>query len=190
MPRAVEKVTMIRSSSVLRDVSAAAATAVLALLVGLSAAAPAQAEEGETPSSNCGLICLDDKRGPKDTPTPSPTQTASAPAIEPPPAPVAPAPAPVPTLAPESSVSPAGQTPSAVPSTTIPSPAPSAVSSTESNWNKPITKSAKPTQAAAGSRNDGLFGGPGLLAIMGGVLLVGVAGLAFAWWSRNRLASH
>ncbi|WP_426987058.1 hypothetical protein [Pseudarthrobacter sp. Y6] len=186
---------MIRSSYVLRDVSAAAATAVLALLVGLSAAAPAQAVEGETSSSNCGLICLDDTRGPKDTPPPSPTQTSSAPAIEPPappPAPVAPAPAPVPTLAPEPSVSPAGQTPSAVPSTTIPSPASSAAPSTESNWNKPITKSAKPTQAAAVSRNDGsgLFGGPGLLAIMAGVLLVAVAGLAFAWWSRNRLASH
>ncbi|MET3172190.1 UNVERIFIED_ORG: type IV secretory pathway VirB10-like protein [Arthrobacter sp. UYCu721] len=181
---------MIRSSSVLRAVSAAAATAVLALLVGLSAAAPVKAE-GETPSSNCGLICLDDKRGPKETPTPSPTQTSSAPAIEPPAPPPAPV-APAPTFAPELSVSPAGQTPSAVPSTTIPSPASSAAPSTESNWNKPITKSAKPTQAAAVSRNDGsgLFGGPGLLAIMGGVLLLGVAGLAFAWWSRNRLASH
>jgi hypothetical protein len=36
----------------------------------------------------------------------------------------------------------------------------------------------------------GLFESPGLLAIMGGVLLVGVAGLAFAWWGRNRLSSH
>jgi hypothetical protein len=42
------------------------------------------------------------------------------------------------------------------------------------------------------SRNDGsgLFGGPGLLPIMAGALLVGVAGLAFAWWGRNRLSSH
>jgi hypothetical protein len=45
---------------------------------------------------------------------------------------------------------------------------------------------------AAMSRNDGsgLFGGPGLLSVMAGVLLVGVAGLAFAWWGRNRLSSH
>jgi hypothetical protein len=42
------------------------------------------------------------------------------------------------------------------------------------------------------SRNDGsgLFGGPKLLAIMAGVLLVGAAGLAFAWWGRNRFSSH
>ncbi len=187
---------MIRSSSVRRDLSAAAAAAVLALLVGLSAAVPAQAEDGETPSSNCGLICLDDRKGPKDTPTRAPTQTSSAPAIEPPappPAPIAPAPEPVPTLAPEPSVSPTEESPSAAPSTTIPSPpSSSAIPSKESNWNKPITKSAKPTQAAAVSRDDGsgLFGGPGLLAIMAGVLLVGVSGLAFALWSRNRIASH
>ncbi|MGY4540899.1 outer membrane biosynthesis protein TonB [Arthrobacter sp. UYNi723] len=181
---------MIRSSSVLRDVSAA----VLALLVGLSAAVPAQAEEGEPTPGLCIINCDpgNQKPGPTGTPTPSPTP--SAPVIEPPPPPPAPvAPAPVPTLAPEPSVSPAEETPSAAPSTTIPSPSSSAATaSTESNWNKPITKAAKPTQAAAVSRNDGagLFGGPGLLAIMGGVLLVGVAGLAFAWWSRNRLASH
>ncbi|MHA7290235.1 hypothetical protein ACX80V_11380 [Arthrobacter sp. MDT3-24] len=186
---------MIRSSSVLRDVSAAAAAAVLALLVGLSAAAPVQADDGEPAPGLCIINCEpgNQKPGPTGTPTPSPTQTSAAPVIEPPPpAPVAPAPAPVPTLAPEPSVSPAEETPSAAPSTTIPSPSSSATPSTEANWNKPITKSAKPTQAAAVSRNDGsgLFGGPGLLAIMGGVLLVGVAGLAFAWWSRNRPASH
>jgi len=80
-----------------------------------------------------------------------------------------------------------------VPSTAAASPSlSSATPSTESNWNKPITKSATPTQAAAVSRNDGsgLFGSPGLLAIMAGVLLVGVAGLAFALWGRNRFSSH
>lgn len=188
---------MIRSSSVLRDVSAAAAAAVLALLVGFSAAAPAQADDGQNGKMPCVVLC-----GPDDDPTPSspvkPTETPSppAPVIEPPappPAPVVPAPEPVPTLAPEPSVSPTEESTSAVPNTTIPSPSSSsATPSTESNWNKPITKSAKATQAAAVSRNDGsgLFGGPGLLAIMAGVLLVGVSGLAFALWSRNRLASH
>lgn len=188
---------MIRSSSVLRDVSAAAAAAVLALLVGLSAAVPAQAEDGEPTPQLCLLNCETASTEPKDpgkgkpevppvVPSPVvPTQPAAPP-------PAAPAPVMVPTLAPEPSASPTEESPSAAPSTTIPSPPSSATASTEPNWNKPVTKSAKPTQAAAVSRNDGsgLFGGPGLLAIMAGVLLVGVAGLAFAWWSRNRLSSH
>jgi hypothetical protein len=63
--------------------------------------------------------------------------------------------------------------------------------STESNWNKPITKSAKPTQAAAPSTNDGPGPGNGrLLPVTAGVLLVGLGGLSFAWWSRSRLSSH
>jgi hypothetical protein len=33
----------------------------------------------------------------------------------------------------------------------------------------------------------GIFG---LFALMGGVLLVGIGGLVFAFWIRNRLASH
>ena len=40
------------------------------------------------------------------------------------------------------------------------------------------------------NNDSGLFGSPGLLAIMAGVLLIGMAGLAFAWWGRNRLSSH
>ena len=60
----------------------------------------------------------------------------------------------------------------------------------DSNWNKPVTKSATPTQAAA-SKGDGPgFGDPGLLTIMAGVLLVGLGGLAFAWYGRNRLSTH
>jgi hypothetical protein len=99
----------------------------------------------------------------------------------------------VPTVAPEPTVSAVEETPTPE-ATTIPA-SPSATSaspSAASNWDIPVTKSAKPTQAAAVSRNDGsgLFGGPGLLPIMAGVLLVGVAGLAFAWWGRNRLSSH
>lgn len=190
---------MIRPPSVLRDVSVAVAAVVLALLVGLSAAAPGHAVTSEPTPSDTTLIAISgplapDNKAPK--PSPTPTSPSSAPVIVPPapvpPAPAAPAPAPVPTLAPEPTVSPAEETPSEAPST-VPSPSPSsATPSTESNWNKPITKSPTPTQAAAVSRTDGsgLFGIPGLLAIMAGVMLVGVAGLAFAWWSRNRLSSH
>jgi hypothetical protein len=66
-----------------------------------------------------------------------------------------------------------------------------AVPSTESNWNKPVTKSAKPTQAAAVSDSDGPgFGDQGLPTILVGVLLVGLGGMAFAWWSRNRASAH
>ncbi|MCP8998894.1 hypothetical protein NFC73_03960 [Pseudarthrobacter sp. RMG13] len=183
---------MIRSSSLLRDVSAAAAAAVLALLVGLSAAVPAQAEDGEPTPQLCLLNCETASTEPKDPGKGKPEVPPVVPSPVVPTQPAAPAPVMVPTLAPEPSASPTEESPSAAPSTTIPSPPSSATASTEPNWNKPVTKSAKPTQAAAVSRNDGsgLFGGPGLLAIMAGVLLVGVAGLAFAWWSRNRLSSH
>jgi cobalamin biosynthesis Mg chelatase CobN len=61
----------------------------------------------------------------------------------------------------------------------------------ESNWNKPIDKPEKASHAAAVSAgDDGPGGYLGVFAIMGGVLLVGFAGLVFALWSRNRLAGH
>jgi outer membrane biosynthesis protein TonB len=194
---------MTRSSSVLRDVSASVAGTVLALSVGLSAALPAHAETSE-PTPTCLLACdvvlvdADNKTPPGNPgkPDPRPTEEPPAPAPAPPaPPPVTaePAPAPVPTLEPEPSDTPTEETAPAAPTSTAASVSPSATGpSTESNWNKPITKSATPTQAAAVSRSDGggLFGSPGLLAIMAGVLLVGAAGLAFAWWGRNRFASH
>lgn len=200
---------MTRSSPVLRGVSATVAGTVLALSVGLSAAVPAHAETSE-PTPACLLFCdvvpldADDQKTPPGNPgKPDPKPTGEpAPPAPAPPAPAAPAPppviaepapAPVPTLAPEPGDTPTEETASAAPSTTAASASPSSTGpSTESNWNKPITRSATPTQAAAVSRNGGggLFGSPGLLAIMAGVLLVGAAGLAFAWWGRNRFASH
>ncbi|WP_255769694.1 hypothetical protein [Pseudarthrobacter sulfonivorans] len=200
---------MIRSSSAPRGV-AAAAIAVLALTVGLLAAAPAQADNSDN-GPGCGLVCgllPGDQKSPPDPPgngkptgSPSPTPTAITPPSEQnptvPAVPVAPAPAVAPPAAPEPAVSPDAETPTpeAATSTVSPSAAsvsPSAVPSAESNWDTPVTRTAKTTQAAAVSRNDGsgLFGGPGLLPIMAGVLLVGAAGLAFAWWGRNRFASH
>ena len=97
---------------------------------------------------------------------------------------------PVPTLAPEAT-EPAGEAPvpaatsaqGATPSTVLPS--------TESNWNKPVTKSTEATQAAAVSNSHGPgFGDPGLLTILAGILLMGLGGLAFAWWGRNRVSAH
>lgn len=82
--------------------------------------------------------------------------------------------------------------PSAGAATSAPGSAPSTAGPpSEPNWNKPVTKSANPTQAAALSKGGGPgFGDPGLLTIMAGVLLVGLGGLAFAWYGRNRLSMH
>ncbi|MEJ1181734.1 MULTISPECIES: hypothetical protein [unclassified Pseudarthrobacter] len=104
--------------------------------------------------------------------------------------PAAPEPEPEPTLAPEPSAT-AEETATAEPTAASPSPTPStATPSTESNWNKPITKSARPTHAAAVSDSDGTDFGSGLLPIMAGVLLVALGGVSFAWWSRNRTSAH
>ncbi len=85
---------MIRSSSVLRKAAAAAAIAVLALTVGLSAAVPAQADDGD-PDTSCGTVCEllpGDQQTSPDTPgTGKPT---SPPAVTPRPTAVVATPAP------------------------------------------------------------------------------------------------
>ena len=48
----------------------------------------------------------------------------------------------------------------------------------------------RPRSAAVSTGDQGPGGSLGVFAIMGGVLLVGFAGLVFALWSRNRLAGH
>lgn len=187
---------MKRLPSVFRVIPATAGAAVLALSVGLCAAGPSNAETSE-PTPTCGLICLPGQFGPAPenprTPRPKPTsQEPSAPPAPAPPAPqppAGPAPAPVPSLAPEPGEAAVEATPSAEAPTSA--PAATASTSTEPNWNKPITKSAKPTQAAAVSQGDGPgFGDPGLVTIVAGVLLMGLGGLAFAWWGRNRVSTH
>ena len=79
-------------------------------------------------------------------------------------------------------------TPSATPSGSTGSA--SASPTVSSNWNTPVGKD-KPTQAAAMASSS--FSGPnmlGLFGLLGAVLLVGLGGLAFALWSKNRLSSH
>jgi outer membrane biosynthesis protein TonB len=200
VPRAVEKVSMTRSSPAFRAISATAAAGVLALSVGLSAVGAAHAESPTpTPSPTCVESCetavadpaAEVQRKPEPKP-PEPPQVPGPPVDPGPPAapqPAAPAPEPAPTLAPESS--PAVAAPStATTNSTGATPAP-AGPSTASNWNTPATKSAKPTAAAAVNAGDGPgFGDPGLPAIIAGVVLVGLGGLAFAWWSRSRLSAH
>ena len=184
--------------SAFRAMPTTAAAAVLALSAGLCAVAPANAETSE-PTPTCGLICLPglsdpdpkDPRTPRPKPSPEEPSTPPAPAPPAPPRPAETAAAPVPTLAPEPGESAVDGTPGAAGATATGTTLSTAGPSTESNWNKPITKSTKPTQAAAISGADGPgFGDPGLLTILVGVLLVGLGGLAFAWWGRNRASAH
>lgn len=182
----------------LRAVSAAVAALGVALAVGLGPVEAAFAESPTAePTETACEPCEQPTAGPGENPAkpdPKPTQEpVPAPSEDPVPGPpakqVPAAPAPEPTLAPEPA---ATAEESATPEATTASPTPTATTaspSTESNWNKPITKSAKPTQAAAVSGGkDG--GSTGVLPITAGVLLVGVGGLSFAWWSRNRISAH
>ena len=188
---------MTRSPYVLFAMVALAAVGVLALSIGLSGMSPAIAATPQSPPT-CGLICLPvPSESPSEvprSPSPKPTvQEPSAPVKPPAPAPPPPQPAaPSATHAPEPSPTLVVATPSLDVTAGTPGTAASTAGpSTESNWNKPISKSSEATRAGAVSRGDGPgFGSPGLPAIMTGVLLVGLAGLAFAWWSRNRHFMH
>ena len=173
----------------------------MALAAGLGAVGAAHAESPtpEPTPTVCEALCTPGTAGPGEEqgkPDPKPTQEPSVPAQPADPAPAPPAkkapaaPEPEPTLAPEPSAT-VEETPTAEATTASPSPTPSTAGpSTESNWNKPITKSARPTQAAAISGNDGTGPGTDLLPIVAGVLLVGIGGISFAWWSRNRISAH
>ncbi|MFP3461185.1 hypothetical protein R5O87_10080 [Arthrobacter globiformis] len=146
---------------------------------------------------------------PVPAPAPAPAQPPArkAPAPAPAPAPVRPVAPAAPRVAPVPSVPAPAMTPlapqpadagaavvvatlAAVPVTTASAtPAPSSSApSAESSWTKPIATPVQASQAAAvvvadKSSGIGIFG---LFAVMGGVLLVGLGGLAFALWSRNR----
>jgi len=184
--------------SALRAMPATTAVAVLALSVGLGAGVPAHADTAE-PTPTCGLICLPglSEPDPKDPRTPLPKPTAEEPTAPPAPAPPAsPLPAetgtaPVSRVEPEPSESSLQATPAEAASTAPGGTMTTAAATTESNWNKPATTPAKPTQAAAVSGSDGSgFGEPELLTILVGVLLMALGGVAFAWWGRNRLSAH
>jgi hypothetical protein len=195
------------SSPAFRAVSATASAAVLAFAVSLSAAGAAAAETPD-PSAPTAPVCEasctleptttrsgdgrnDKPKGP-DEPPGQPGGAAPAPPAAPEPA-VPAAPAPAAPAAPEAPV-PEETTPAepAAPETTAAEPrtTPSSSPSTESNWNKPVTRTPKAAQAGAATRGGPGSEGPSPLAITAGVLLVGAGGLAFAWWGRNRLRAH
>ena len=183
------------------------------LVPGLAATALAlAAAAGVAGAAQADPLCLPTQQCSSGSPTPTdPSSGSPAPTAEPS---KAPAPAPAPTVAPAPPVAPAPAAPTAAaaptasatermtasPSATARSTAVAASATpsrsdsgptAESNWNKPIEKPEKASHAAAVSASDdGPDGYLGVFAIMGGVLLVGFAGLVFALWSRNRLAGH
>ncbi|WP_458779093.1 hypothetical protein [Arthrobacter sp. D3-16] len=207
---------MTPSSQVLRVASASASAAVLAIAVGLFPGGPAAADSAEpTPAtttastqapSECQLLCLpvlgEDTTRPETErprkvkePAGPPAQPADpaqaeqpAPPAAPPavtvPVPAAPSPAPSPD-----ETGPAGEVPEDATASAVPTPSNGPTGA--SNWNTPVTRSAKATQVAAVSPADSRDpGGPELLPVAGGVLLVGVATAAFTWWGRNRVGGH
>ena len=184
----------------LRAVPATVAALGVALAVGLG---PVEAAYAESPTADPTPTACESCEQPTTAPGDNPGKPDPKPTQEPDPAqpevpvpappakkvPAAPAPPPEPTLAPEPGAT-AEESAAAEATTASPSPtAPTSGPSTESNWNKPITKSARPTQAAAVSGSDD-GSGSGLLPITAGVLLVGLGGLSFVWWSRNRISAH
>lgn len=214
--RAHRKVPMSSPSPLLRSVSTTAAAAVLALSAVLAPAGPAVADSPEPSTtatvteppagSECERDCGWDGQERK------PAETATPPkSVEPPvaPEPVAPAPSssapvqvvpaapsvvPVPAEAPDPEAASEAAAPETVApeaAITTPSTAATAAPSGASNWNTPVTRSAQATRVAAVSAaDDAGSGGPALLPIVAGLLLVGAAGASFAWWGRNRLGAH
>jgi hypothetical protein len=198
---------MTASSPILRAASATASAAVLALSVTLPAGGAAFADSPEPtgsattsttyPAEPTETKTTERTEKPRDPDDPPGQPDGPAPAAPQPQLPSAPAPA-APTVVPEpaepadaDAPDPAGT--SGPPETGTPagvSPS-TAGPSSESNWNQPVTRSAKATQAAAMSRpgSEGP-GGPNLPAIAAGVLLVGLGGGVFTWWGRNRLRAH
>jgi hypothetical protein len=185
---------------------AASLAAVLLALV-LSAFPLLAAHAGESAKA-CppGQVCQVPGISPAPVlPAPTPTGTATAdpaPVIQNPapakppvvtPAPVVQPPAPSTTPEEPTAASPAS---SDLPTAYSASPAashwtPSASATIDSGWTKPIDDAKEATQAALVSdepaSGNGIFG---ILAIMAGVLVVGLGGLAFALWSRNRIGVH
>lgn len=111
--------------------------------------------------------------------TPAPATTSKPRATQPAPA----QPDPGTSTEPSADATPTG------PATSATEQAPtSAAPSSESNWNKPVTRT--PSQAGGLARSGGSGSGAPSLAVPAGILLVSLSAGTFAWWGRNRLRSH
>ncbi|WP_120519753.1 hypothetical protein [Arthrobacter celericrescens] len=180
--------------------AASLAAVLLALVLCAFPLLAAHAEESAKPCPP-GQVCQVPGISPAPVlPAPTPSETAPAdpaPVIQEPapakPPVVTPAPVvrePAPSATPEETAA-ASPAPS---SSMTPTPirwTPSASATVDSAWTKPIEDATEATQAALVSdkpaSGNGVFG---ILAIMAGVLVVGLGGLAFALWSRNRIGVH
>ncbi|TLM84847.1 hypothetical protein FDW83_05420 [Pseudarthrobacter sp. NamE2] len=173
---------------------------------------PAGTPGAESPAGDCGLLCLPVLGGgtePTEAGRPRKEKEPEEPAVQPAaPAPEAPVQAQQPAVTP-AATAPAND-PAAIPGTggipdtgAIPdgpasetsaaaaSAAPSGSPTDTSNWNTPVSRSARATQVAAFSAPaDPGSGAPELLPVAAGTLLVAAAGGAFFWWGRNRLRTH
>ncbi|MFF1882471.1 hypothetical protein ACFVVC_13505 [Pseudarthrobacter sp. NPDC058196] len=207
---------MAPSAPVLRTVSTTATAAVMALAFGIFPAGPAAAAtpqpsptqaSGTQTTTDCGLLCLPVLASSPDTgqagrprkskdPVPPPAQPAP-PAGEAPVQPPQPAGPPAATAPPADASAPPGDAEAAPDGAATATPSagagyrPPTGPSSGQDWNSPVTRSAAPTQLAAVSpaRGEGP-GGPALLPIALGTVLLAIAAGAFAWWNRNRLRSH
>ncbi|MDP9987801.1 hypothetical protein J2S98_002970 [Arthrobacter oryzae] len=200
-------------------VSTTASAAVLALAFGFFPAgsalaattAPSPAPASGTQATDCGLICLPILASSPDTGQNGRPRKSKEPA----PPPAQPAPPAEPPAQPAQSQPPQADTapqpaapapdPAAIPATAgadLDEPAPGTASaaagyrpptgpSSGQDWNSPVTRSAAPAQLAAAAPVRGQApGGPALLPIAAGTVLLAVSAGAFAWWTRNRLRSH
>jgi hypothetical protein len=206
---------MTPSSPALRVVSIASAAAVLALVVGLFPARPAAADspepppattpQAEAPAEDCGLLCLPILGGgaqPTEAENAAPTKQPAGPSQPVNPAPADPAgpeqppvnPATVPatgTPVAGTSAEAALEEPPTVTSATGSAVPPSNDPTRTSSWDTPVTRSERASQVAAIEHAAGSGpGGPKLLPVAAGVLLVGAGAGAFIWWGRNRLRMH
>ena len=183
-----------------------AASLAAILLALLLCAFPLLSAHAEEPAKACppGQVCDVVPTLPtgsvNPTPAPAPSETTPAdpaPIIQEPapakPPVVTPAPvvrAPSPSATAEQAAT-AGPSPS---SSMTPTPirwTPSASATVDSDWTKPIDDGKEATQAAlVSAKPSSGMGFFGILAIMAGVLLLGLGGLAFALWSRNRIGAH
>ena len=197
------------SSPANRAVPAALSAAALALALGLPPSVPAVADSPDpapaattatpTPTAETAPDRTADARPdkPKFTDPPgqgSPVQPTEQPADPGTPAPstsskprtAQPAPAqPAPAVPSEPA---ADATPTVPATSATEQPPTSAAPSSESNWNKPVSRS--PSQAGRLERSGGSGSDAPSLAVPAGILLVTLSAGAFAWWGRNRLRAH
>jgi hypothetical protein len=204
---------MIRPHSLRTALVPGLAATVLALTAAVGIAGAVHAESGSPAPTTAPVPTTAAPAPTTSAPAPAPAQPAPAPVLKvpakpQPAAPVAPARRPAPamrTTVPSASAPAAGVMPTTAEPVVAVAPATAgrtsagpttsatpSVALVDSNWTRPIETPAEASHEAVVSTNGkepgaGMFG---LFALMGGVLLVGLGGLAFALWSRNRLASH